>query len=244
MDRIYISDRTLKQAGRQMPLSFREKIELSRIIDRLEVDSIELPAIENQKVDSLLIKSVSSAVKRAEIAVPVLLNAESVARTWSALQEARSARLQVCAPASSVQMEYIFHLKPAALLSRVAETIQECRKYTDRVEYIAEDAFRGDRAFLISLVQAAIDAGASQITFQESAGTSLPEEMRRELEEIQIPIHAEEKKEQAQLKTEENQTTTNTEENDEGEKHLEEEQTPTYTLRSPGAGEPVDALPD
>ena len=68
--------------------------------------------------------------------------------------------------------------------------------------------------------------------------------LRRELEEIQIPIHAEEKKEQAQLKTEENQTTTNTEENDEGEKHLEEEQTPTYTLRSPGAGEPVDALPD
>ena len=191
MDRIYISDRTLKQAGRQMPLSFREKIELSRIIDRLEVDSIELPAIENQKVDSLLIKSVSSALRRAEIAVPVLLNAESVARTWAALQEARSARLQVCAPASSVQMEYIFHLKPAALLSRVAETIRECRKYTDRVEYIAEDAFRGDRAFLISLVQAAIDAGASQITFQESAGTSLPEEMRGQLEEILKGVRAE-----------------------------------------------------
>ena len=67
--------------------------------------------------------------------------------------------------------------------------------------------------------------------------------LRRELEEIQIPIHAEEKKEQAQLKTEENQTTTNTEETDEGEKHLEEEQTPTYTLRSLGDGEPVDALP-
>ena len=68
--------------------------------------------------------------------------------------------------------------------------------------------------------------------------------LRRELEEIQIPIHAEEKKEQAQLKTEENQTTTNTEENDEGEKHLEEEQTPAYALRSLGDGEPVDALPD
>ena len=68
--------------------------------------------------------------------------------------------------------------------------------------------------------------------------------LRRDLEEIQIPIPAEEKNGQVQVKSEENQTITNTEENDEGEKHLEEEQTPTYTLRSPGAGEPVDALPD
>ncbi len=68
--------------------------------------------------------------------------------------------------------------------------------------------------------------------------------LRRDLEEIQIPIPAEEMNGQVQVKSEENQTITNTEENDKGEKHLEEEQTPTYTLRSPGDGEPVDTLPD
>ena len=68
--------------------------------------------------------------------------------------------------------------------------------------------------------------------------------LARDLEEIQIPIHAEAKKEQTQLKTEENQTPTNPEEKDEVEKHLDEEQALTYTLRSPGDGEPVDALPD
>ena len=67
--------------------------------------------------------------------------------------------------------------------------------------------------------------------------------LRRDLEEIQIPIPAEEKNGQVQVKSEENQTITNTEENDEGEKHLDEEQALTYTLRSPGDGEPVDALP-
>ena len=67
--------------------------------------------------------------------------------------------------------------------------------------------------------------------------------LRRDLEEIQIPIPAEAKKEQAQLKTEENQTPSNTEEMDKTDKILEEEPTPTYTLRSPGSGEPVDALP-
>ncbi len=184
MERVRIADRTLKQAGKKLPLSFREKIELARLVDRLEVDTIELAAIENQKVDSLLIKSISSAVKNAEIAVPVRMNSESVTRTWNTLLEAPSARLQVCAPVSSVQMEYLFHLKPAAMASRIVETIRECRRYTDRVEFIAEDAFRSDRSFLVPLVEAAAEAGASIITFQEAAGNSMPEEMHQELEQI------------------------------------------------------------
>ena len=78
MERIYVADRTLKQAGRRMPLSFREKIELSRLIDRLEPDVIELAPIENRKVDSLLIKSIAASVRHGEIAVPVRLTEESV----------------------------------------------------------------------------------------------------------------------------------------------------------------------
>ncbi|MBQ9211851.1 MAG: hypothetical protein IJ153_09155 [Clostridia bacterium] len=190
MGRVFISDKTLKQSGKQMPLSFREKIELSRLIDRLEVDALELPAIENQKVDPLLIKSISAAVKHAVVAVPVQLNADSVQLTWNALKEAPGARLQVSVPVSSVQMEYLFHLKPAALSARVVETIAECRKYTDQVELIAEDAFRGDRDFLVPLVQQAIAAGASHVTFQEAAGVSLPEELRKELAEILADIGA------------------------------------------------------
>ena len=184
MERVFISDRTLKQTGKQMSLSFREKIELSRMIDRLEVDSIELPPIANRKVDTLLVKSIASAVKKAEIALPVSLNAEDVSWVWNALKEAPGARLQVCAPVSSVRMEYLFHMKPKTLTEKVLNCIRECRKFTDRVELIAEDAFRGDRDFLISLIQAAVDAGVSHITLQESAGTSLPEEMGNELNKI------------------------------------------------------------
>lgn len=179
MERVYISDRTLKQGGKQMPLSFREKIELSRLIDRLEVDAIELSPIENKKVDSLLIKSVCLAVKKATVAVPVAFSPESVSLTWNSLKDAHKSRLQVCAPVSSVQMEYLFHLKPAAMKEKVTETIRECRKYTDQVELIAEDASRADSVFLAEIVSAAIEAGAAYVTFQEAAGTSLPEEMKQ-----------------------------------------------------------------
>ncbi len=167
-----------------MPLTFREKIELARMIDLLKVDAIELPPIENQKVDPLLIKSISAAARHAEIAVPVKLNGESVEITWNALRDAVSARLQVVVPVSSVQMEYLFHMKPKALKEKVIETVLACRKYTDRVELIAEDATRSDGPFLTELLTAAVEAGVTMITLQEAAGTSLPEEMRTEIGRI------------------------------------------------------------
>ena len=109
MEKIWMSDCTLKQGGDRMTLSFREKIELCRLLDRLNVSMIELNAIAQPRVDSLLIKAVCAAVKQAVIAVPVRLDAESVQMTWEALKEGRKTRLQVAAPVSSVQMEYLCH---------------------------------------------------------------------------------------------------------------------------------------
>ena len=108
LEKIQISDCTLLDAADHAELSFREKIELCRLIDKLGVSTIDLCGIRQKKIDRLLIKSICSAVKNAMIAVPVsLIEEESVQMTWEALREARSARLQVVAPVSSVQMEYL-----------------------------------------------------------------------------------------------------------------------------------------
>ena len=193
MDRIYVSDKTLKQNEKQLSLSFREKIELCRLIDRLGVDWIELPPLTAKKADTLLVKSISSAVKNAGIAVPVGLHAESIRETWSALREASSARLQVAVPVSSVQMEYLSHIKPAAMIELLSGLIRECRKYTENVELIAEDASRADPEFLDRVIQAAMEAGAGVITFHETAGEMLPEELSALIRERIAGISSSEK---------------------------------------------------
>ena len=43
MKTIYISDVTLREAGRAGTLSFKERVEIARSLDRLQVDAIELP---------------------------------------------------------------------------------------------------------------------------------------------------------------------------------------------------------
>ena len=128
MNKIRISDVTMKQSGQGFSLSFREKIELSKLLDKLGVDVIELEPIVQAKIDSLRVKSVAAAVRESIIAVPVALNAESVRTTWNALKEAKKARLQVPAAVSPVQMEYLFHKKPDAMVTAIRETVAECVK--------------------------------------------------------------------------------------------------------------------
>ena len=103
MEEVKISDVTMKALGGQ--LSFKEKIELTKLLDRLGVSVIELEGIESAKVDALRIKSVATAVRESVVAVPVALAKDGADAVWAALKGARKPRLQVVTPTSTVQME-------------------------------------------------------------------------------------------------------------------------------------------
>ena len=188
MNQIKISDVTMKQVTKAFTLSFKEKIELAKLLDKLGVSVIEVEGIHNPRIDALRIKSIASAVKDSIVAAPVELTREGVDAVWAALREARHPRLQVCAPFSSVQMEYLSHKKPDAMLKAVAETIAVCREKCADVEFIADDATRSDPAFLQQGIAAAIEAGATTVTVCDTAGTMLPEEFSRFVAELQIQI--------------------------------------------------------
>lgn len=176
MEKVRISDITMKQSGKDFSLSFKEKIEIPKLLDRLGVSVIELEGIKQAKIDSLRIKSVASTVKNSIVAVPVELEKESVELTWKALKEARYPRLQVLASVSPVQMEYLFHKKPAAMMQSIIDTITACHEKTDDVEFIAADATRSDETFLYDAITAAIEAGAKTITVCDATGAMLPDE--------------------------------------------------------------------
>ena len=184
MNKIRISDVTMKQTGAEFSLSFKEKIELCKLLDKLGVSVIELEPIVQAKIDSLRIKSVAAAVRDSIIAVPVSLSEESVLQTWNALKEARKARLQVSAPVSPVQMEYLFHKKPDAMLAAIRAAIESCCKVCADVEFVADDATRSDPAFLYEAVRTAIAAGAKTVTVCDTAGAMLPNEFTAFLREL------------------------------------------------------------
>ena len=177
MKQIKISDATMKQISEGFCLSFKEKIELAKLLDKLGVDVIELEGIENPRIDSLRIKSIAAAVFESTVAVPVAMNGESIESSWCAVKEAKKPRLQVSAPTSAVQIEYLFRKKPDALIKDIAETVAKCAALCPDVEFIANDATRSEQDFLTLALKTAIDAGATTVTLCDTAGNMLPTEL-------------------------------------------------------------------
>lgn len=94
--------------------------------------------------------------------VPVALDPASVSLVWAALKEAKHPRIQVPAPVSAVQMEYLAGKKPAAMLEAIRQTVAAARAVCEDVEFLADDATRADPAFLAEALQTAIAAGCGR----------------------------------------------------------------------------------
>lgn len=192
MDRICLSDITMKQQNMtgQRALTFREKIELSKLLDHLGLSVIEVEGIQKKRVDSLRIKAIADAVENSTVAVPVSLFEDNVETVWSALKTAKNPRLQVVSPVSIVQMEYGFHKKPDAVLQAVCDTLKKCSSITNDVEFVALDATRSEAEFLYSLLESAVQNGAKIVTISDDAGMLFPDEFAAFLEDIYTHVPA------------------------------------------------------
>ena len=73
MKKINISDITLRinRTGAEAPLSFKEKLEVARSLDKMYADVIELAPIENEKTDVLLARTVLPFLKHSKLSIPV-----------------------------------------------------------------------------------------------------------------------------------------------------------------------------
>ncbi|MCQ2558634.1 MAG: hypothetical protein MJ135_05875, partial [Oscillospiraceae bacterium] len=192
MNTVKITDASMKQQGKAagFSLSFKDKLELAKLLDKLGVSVIELEAVTQPKVDALRIKSIAAAVKNSIVAVPVGTDEESIEFVWNALKGAAHPRMQVSLPVSTVQMEYLFHKKPEAVIALIQKTVAACKAKTDDVEFIAEDATRSDESFLYQAIGTAIAAGAKTVTVCDAAGAMLPDEFGAFLNGIQQNVPA------------------------------------------------------
>ena len=178
MKTIYISDVTLREAGKDRTgtLSFKERVEIARSLDRLQVDAIELPPIGDAKSDTLSNKTIASVVTSACVSAAAGVTEESVDAAWESIRGARKPALHIMLPASAVQMEYLCHKKAPAMLELVKALVERARYHTEQVEFSALDATRAETDVLCRLLDAAVAAGAETVTLCDSAGIMTPGE--------------------------------------------------------------------
>ncbi len=185
MRTVKISDITLREYSdsKDITLSFKEKLEIIKGLDKLNVDTVELPLIKDEKADMLLNKTAAFSVN-GMISATVGYTKESVELAWNSIREAKKPALSLMLPVSTVQMEYLAHKKAPKMLDMITELVTECRSYCDSVEFSAQDATRAEVGFICSAISTAIDAGANRITVCDSAGNMTPDEFCEFIKQI------------------------------------------------------------
>lgn len=190
MKTITVSDMTMAIGTADTALTFREKTEIARSLDKMHVDVIEFSPIVNEKTDTLLIRTVAPLMQNSVISLRTGYDEASVDTAWNALSAAKKARLCVAFPLAAAQMEFVCKMKPKAVLAAIPAMIAKAKGYTADVEFRAVDATRAEYPFLISAIETAIEAGASTVTVCDTASLLIPEEMTAFLKKIKTDIPA------------------------------------------------------
>ena len=177
MKTIRLIDMTLGllPALREGALTFKEKLEIARALERLKVDGIELAPIDGGKADQLAGKTIA-AMATAPLIAGVDVASGDMEATWESVRGAKQPRLDLLAPLSPALMEYTCHKKAPAMLEAVKAQVQKARSLCEQVEFTAVDATRAERDFLCQAISAALEAGANRVTLCDTAGVLLPDE--------------------------------------------------------------------
>ena len=189
MKKICITDMTLRRAAENRLLGFKERVELAKLLDKLNISALELPMLSGSKADSIFVKTLCSVITNTTLAQPSGLTAEEADAAWNALEKARRPRLVIDAPISSVQMEYIARKKPPQMLAAIENQVKHCAGLCQDVEVSFQDATRAETDFLCQAIRIAIASGASGITLCDTAGVLLPDEFAAFLAKLyeQVP---------------------------------------------------------
>jgi len=179
MKNIKIADITLRESEQVFSarLSFKEKLETAKLLEKLQIDIIETGPVGNTPADAAFTRTLATTLERCTLSTPVSLDKDGIDSTWVALSKARMPRLNLIIPTSTVGLEYQHQMKAENVLPLISEAISYCISLCPDVEFTAEDAVRSDPVFLTKVIKAAIAAGAKTITLCDSVGELLPEEL-------------------------------------------------------------------
>ena len=190
MNYIKIADTTLSDP--KSNLTFKQKLEIARKLERLGVDAVELPEVGTVKADTLLVRTAASFVKNSVLSVAATTSPAAIDRAAEALSTAVHPRIRIELPMTSSIMEYTLHKKQNKMCDYVSAMIAKAKTVCDDVEFVAVDATRAEEAFLKEAVKTAVEAGASKVTLCDDAAILLPDDFAafvvRVTESADVPV--------------------------------------------------------
>jgi 2-isopropylmalate synthase len=175
-DKLIIFDTTLRD-GEQSPgasMTKEEKIRIAKALERLRVDIIEAGFPIASKGDFEAVQAIAGIIKDSTVCGLARAADGDIDRAGEALKPARSARIHTFIATSPIHMQKKLRMQPDQVLEAAVKAVKRALRYTDNVEFSAEDAVRSDMDFLCRIFEATINAGARTINVPDTVGYSIP----------------------------------------------------------------------
>ncbi|MGQ0645170.1 MAG: 2-isopropylmalate synthase, partial [Elusimicrobiota bacterium] len=189
-NRVVIFDTTLRD-GEQSPgasLNRVEKLQIAHQLAALGVDVIEAGFPVSSPGDFEAVKQVAKEVKGPEICGLARAVKGDIDSCWEAVKHSKKPRIHTFIATSDLHIEHKLKMTRDQVRDRAVEMVRHAKKYTDNVEFSAEDAVRSDLDYLCSVVEAVIDAGARTVNIPDTVGYGVPFEfgglIRRLMERV------------------------------------------------------------
>ena len=177
-DRLFIFDTTLRD-GEQVPgcqLNTVEKIQVAKQLEALGVDVIEAGFPISSPGDFNSVVEISKAVTWPTICALTRAIERDIDVAAQALRFAERKRIHTGIGTSDAHIRYKFNSSREEIIERAVAAVRYARRYTDDVEFYAEDAGRTDNEYLARVVEAVITAGATVVNIPDTTGYCLPSE--------------------------------------------------------------------
>ena len=176
--KLYIFDTTLRD-GEQAPgcqLDTLEKIQLAQMLEAMKVDVIECGFPVSSPGDFKSIVEISKVVKDSRLCALTRAVEHDIDVAAQALKLAPLKRIHTGIGTSDYHIKYKFNSTREEILERAVNAVRYARRFTDDVEFYAEDAGRTDNEYLARVIEAVIKAGATVVNIPDTTGYCLPHE--------------------------------------------------------------------
>jgi 2-isopropylmalate synthase len=185
-DKVFVFDTTLRD-GEQAAgsrLGARQKLELARQLELLAVDVIEAGFPISSPEDFEAVRLISQEIRGPAICGLTRAVPKDVEVCGQALVGARRSRIHTGIGVSDIHILGKFGdekygrsmaEKRKTLIDMAAKAVAMACGLATEVEFYAEDAGRADEDYLIEMLEAVVDAGATILNIPDTTGYSLPE---------------------------------------------------------------------
>jgi len=194
-EKVIIFDTTLRD-GEQSPgaaLSINEKLEIAQQLAKLGVDIIEAGFPVSSPAQFEATRLIAEQVKGPTIAGLARANTKDIEAAANALAAAKKRRIHTFIATSPIHMKNKLKKTPVEVLKMAVEAVRFAKTFTNDVEFSPEDACRSEMPFLIEILTAVVEAGATTLNIPDTVGYILPYEYGQIIAKLKSDVRGIEK---------------------------------------------------